>query len=182
MRWALLRLVDAWRDRRRRHKEGLEASKRLGHDEAAWAQLFRREDWSGPKVGHYGRCGNCGAELDRAASRCPKCGAEWRPNMRRSDLLRQVAVYSVAVAASALAGYAGAGWLRSHFEAIEARGEFVNPEMVDTLASFTWLFCSVMAMIGFTYVIERLAPTGHWRKEQTHAEDGKAGRKTDARA
>ena len=179
---ALLRLVDAWRDRRRRHRKALEVSKRLGRDDAAWAELFRRAEWSGPPVGHYGRCGNCGADLDKAASRCPQCGAEWRPNMRRSDLYRQVAVYSVALAVSALAGYAGAGWLRAYFEAIEARGDFVNPEMVDTLASFTWLFCSVMAMIGFTYLIEWLAPTGHWRQQRAHPADEDLQRKTDARA
>lgn len=177
MAWELDRLIEAWRHRRRRHKEGLAASKRLGRDEAAWAELFRRDDWAPPAAGHIGRCGQCGARMDLTLVQCPHCGAEWRPNTRRSDLYRQVVVYGVALALSAFSGYAGDGWVRAHFEGIQASGDSVNPEMVDTLASFTWVFCSVMMMIGLTYAIERLAPIGHWRKVRAQPVEGSERRR-----
>lgn len=156
----------SFRDRQRRHKRALAASDRLGRDDAAWAELFRRSDWAPPAAGHLGRCGHCSTRIDAALHQCPSCGAEWKPNRRRSDLYRQVAAYGAATAFSVVLGHAVAAWLRAHFAAIEARGETVNPEMVDTLASFLWLFCGVMAMIGLTYAIERLAPTGHWRRKR----------------
>jgi hypothetical protein len=181
MRRVFHRLIEGWNARRRRHKEALAASKRLGRDDAAWAELFRREDWSPPPVGHYGRCGHCDAELDRAASRCPQCGAEWRLNTRRSDLYRQAIVYSIALTVSVLMGYGSAVWLRIRFDAIRAGGAFVNPEMVDTLASFSWVFVGVLMMIAFTYAIERLAPTGHWRVRRVRSAEGDERRKRDAR-
>jgi len=173
----LYRLIEAVRQRRRKHREGLAASKRLGRDEAAWSELFRRDDWAPPVAGHIGRCGDCGARIDLTLVQCPHCGAEWKPNTRQSDLFRQVIVYGAALALSAAAGYAGAGQVHAHFDGIQARGEFVNPEMVDTLAAFTWLFCSVLAMIGLTYAIERLAPIGHWRKVHAHPVEGSQRRR-----
>ena len=175
-------LIEAWRRRRLRHKAALEASKRLGRDEAAWAELFRRKDWAPPAAGHYGRCGQCGSRINLSLVQCPHCGAEWKPNTRRSDLYRQLAAYGSAVTLSVLAGYASAVWLRGHFAAVGARGEFVNPEMVDTLASFSWVFFGVLMMIVFTYAIERLAPIGHWRIRRGHLPDGEERRKSDARA
>jgi hypothetical protein len=176
------RLVGMWQARRRRHREALAASKRLGRDDAAWAELFRREDWGPKAAGHLGACGQCGKQLDPSAHHCPYCGAEWRHNTRRSDLYRQALAYGAALALSALAGYLGASWLRARFAAIEARGDSVNPEMVDTLSSFTWLFCSVLMMIGLTYAIERLAPIGHWRKAKAHpAERSGERRRRDER-
>lgn len=163
------RLIEAWHDRRRRHRHALAATKRLGRDETAWAELFRRHDWAPPPVGHLGTCGQCGERIEASAHQCRYCGAEWKPNTRRRDLYRQIAAYSVALSLSALSGYAGAAWLRLRFARFEERGDFVNPEMVDTLSSFTWVFCSVLMMIALTYVIERLAPTGHWRKAHSHA-------------
>ena len=177
MATAFQRLIGALRERRRRHREGLAASKRLGRDDAAWAELFRRDDWAPPVAGHIGRCGHCGARIDLTLVQCPHCGSEWKPNTRRSDLYRQVVVYGAALILSALAGYGGAGWVRARFEAIRANGDFVNPEMVDTLASFTWLFCSVLAMIALTYAIERLAPIGHWRKARTQPVEGSERRR-----
>jgi hypothetical protein len=160
----LSRLAGAVRDRQSRHRRSLEASKRLGRDAAAWAELFRRDDWKPSRAGHLGRCGHCGAAIDAALHRCSRCGAEWKANSRRGDLHRQIAAYAAVTALSVIAGYGCAAILRAHFATIAARGEFVNPEMVDTLASFLWLFCGVVVMIGFTYVIERVAPTGYWRK------------------
>ena len=185
MATGLYRVIEALRERRRRHKEGLVASKRLGQDDAAWAELFRRDDWAPPAAGHVGRCGHCGARIDLTLVHCPHCGAEWRPNTRRSDLYRQVVVYGVALVLSVFAGYTGAGWVRARFETVRARGEYVNPEMIDTLSSFAWLFCSVLVMIGLTYAIERLAPIGHWRKMRAHPHpvEGRDRRaKRDARA
>jgi len=176
MRGAFLQLAGAWRDRRRRHKEALAASRRLGRDDAAWAELFRREDWAPPAAGHVGRCGHCGARIDLTQVQCSHCGAEWRLNTRRSDLYRQLVVYGIAVGLSAAVGYSSAAWLRAHFDAVRARGDWVNPEMVDTLASFSWVTLSVLTMIGCTYVIERLAPTGHWRADRA------GQRKTDRQA
>jgi hypothetical protein len=181
MAGALYRLIEAVRERRRKHREGLAASKRLGRDEAAWSELFRRDDWAPPAAGHIGRCGHCGARIDMTLVHCPQCGAEWRPNTRRSDLYRQAVVYGAALALAVLAGYAGAGRVRAHFDGIVTRGDVVNPEMVDTLASFTWLFCSVLVMIGLTYAIERLAPIGHWRKMRAHpVEDSGRRRREDS--
>jgi hypothetical protein len=173
----LFRSIDAWRQWRRRHKEALAASKRLSSDETAWVELFRRDDWAPPAAGHIGRCGHCGSRIDLTLVQCPHCGAEWKPNTRRSDLYKQVVVYSGAVTLSALAGYAGASWLRAHFAGIQARGEFVNPEMIDTLTSFTWLFCSVLMMIALTYAIERLAPIGHWRTAKAQPAEGNSDRR-----
>lgn len=175
MNSAFQRLIAALRERRRRHKEGLAASKRLGRDDDAWAALFRRDDWAPPVAGHIGRCGQCGARMDLTLVQCPQCGAEWRPNTRRSDLYRQIVVYGAALALSAFSGYAGAGWVHGHFERIQASGDLVNPEMIDTLASFTWVFCSVLMMIGLTYAIERLAPIGHWRQTRAHPHPVKGG-------
>jgi len=178
MSGVLSRSIEAWRDWRGRHKQALAASKRLSGDDTVWAELFRREDWAPPAAGHIGRCGQCGARIDLTLVQCAQCGADWLPNTRKSDLYRQVVVYTVALTVSALAGYGGASWLRAHFDGIRARGEFVNPEMVDTLTSFTWLVCSVLMMIGLTYAIERLAPIGHWRKRLAHpgAEEGRRRR------
>ncbi len=172
MNGVLFRSVETWRGWRSRHRQALAASKRLGGDDTAWAELFRREDWAPPAAGHMGRCGDCGARIDLTLVQCSRCGAEWRPNTRKSDLYKQVAVYTVALTLSALAGYGGASRLRAHFDGIRASGEFVNPEMVDTLSSFSWLFCSVLMMIGLTYAIERLAPIGHWRKRRAHHAGG----------
>jgi hypothetical protein len=183
MATAFQRLIEALRERRRRHKHGLAASKRLGQDDAAWAELFRRDDWAPPAAGHIGRCGHCGARIDLTLVQCPQCGSEWKPNTRRSDLYRQAVVYGVALILSGYSGYAGAGWVHGHFERIQASGDFVNPEMVDTLASFTWVFCSVLMMIALTYAIERLAPIGHWRKGRAQpVEGGERRRKRGARA
>jgi len=182
MRGVFHRLLQAWSARRQRHKEALGAAKRLGSDQAAWAELFRREDWSPPVAGHIGRCGQCGARLDLTLVQCGNCGAEWRPNTRRSDLHRQIVAYGVAVSVSVAAGYSSSVWLHARFAAIQARGDFVNPEMVDTLASFSWVTVSVLMMIGWTYVIERLAPTGHWRTRRLNHPDGDTRRKKDARA
>jgi hypothetical protein len=182
MAGALYRLVEAVRARRRKHREGLAASERLGRDEAAWSELFRRDDWAPPAAGHIGRCGHCGARIDLTLVQCPQCGAEWKPNMRRSDLYRQAAVYGAALALSAAAGYGGAGRVRAHFDALRAHGELINPEMVDTLAAFSWLFCSVLMMIVLTYAIERLAPIGHWRRVRARQGGGnERRRKEDAR-
>jgi len=183
MRGVFHQLLQAWRARRRRHKEALAASRRLGSDQAAWAELFRREDWSPPVAGHIGRCGQCGARLDLTLVQCGNCGAEWRPNTRRSDLYRQFAAYGVALSLSVGCGYGATVWVRVHFDAIQAEGYFVNPEMVDTLASFSWVTVGVLMMIGWTYVIERLAPTGHWRTRRLHhPPEGDTRRKKDARA
>jgi len=176
MRGAILQLAGSWRDRRRRHKEALAAAKRLARDDSAWAELFRREDWAAPSAGHVGRCGHCGAEIDLTLIQCSNCGAEWRLNTRRSDLYRQLVAYAASVALSVAVGYSSTAWLRAHFDAVRARGEWVNPEMVDTLASFLWVTLGVLTMIGCTYVIERLAPNGHWRADRG------GQRKTDARA
>jgi len=182
MKGALFRFIEAWRARRRRHEEAFAASKRLGKDEAAWAELFRRQDWSPPAAGHIGRCGHCGARINPAVVQCPKCGAEWRLNTRRSDLYRQIVAYGLALTVSALSGYGGGLWVRARFDAIRDGGAFVNPEMVDTLESFTWLFCGVLMMIAFTYAIERLAPTGHWRKDRVRVPGGETRRKSDVEA
>lgn len=183
MATAVQRLIGALRENRRKHKKGVAASKRLGRDEAAWAELFRRDDWAPPVAGHIGRCGQCGARMDMTLVQCPQCGAEWKPNTRRSDLYRQAVVYCVALALSAYGGYLGAAWVHGHFDDIRANGDLVNPEMVDTLASFAWLFCSVLAMIGLTYAIERLAPIGHWRTARAQPSEGsEQRRKRDARA
>jgi hypothetical protein len=176
----LLRWVAAWRDGRRRHREGLAASKRLGSDPAAWAQVFRRADWTPPPAGHPGRCGQCGARLELAARQCPQCKAGWKPNMRRVDLYRQIAIYSSALLVSGGSGYLGSEWVRRCFDAVRARGDKINPEMIDTLASFTWLFCGVLVMIGLTYAIERLAPAGHWRKPRAEPRQGGERRRKDA--
>jgi len=113
---------------------------------------------------------------------CPQCGAEWRPNTRRSDLYRQLIAYGVAVSLSVGSGFSCSVWLHAHFDAIRVKGDFVNPEMVDTLASFSWVTVSVLMMIGWTYVIERLAPTGHWRaKRVVELPEGDSRRKQDAR-
>ena len=182
MSGALRHLVEAWRDRQRRHKERLAVSKRFSRDATAWAELFRREDWAPPAAGHYGRCGQCGARINLALVQCPRCGAEWKPNARRSDLYRQVVAYGSAIILSVAGGYVGAVWLRAHFALVKAKGEFVNSEMVDTLASFSWILLSVLMMIGFTYAIERLAPMGHWRNTRGHAASEEGRRKSDARA
>jgi hypothetical protein len=177
-----VRLIDTLRERQRKRRERLAASQRLGHDEAAWSTVFRRDDWAPPPVGHSGRCGQCGAALDLTHSQCPQCGAEWNPNTRRGDLYRHSAVLAAATAVSALSGYGASVWLHVHFDDIRARGERVNPEMVDTLASFLWLFCSVMLMIGLTYMIEKLdlAPIGHWRGRRAPPVDASSRRKSDA--
>jgi hypothetical protein len=169
-----LRLIQIVRDRRRRHREKLAAIKLLGHDDGAWADLFRRGDWAPLPVGHGGRCGHCGAEIDPSLNHCAQCGAEWGPNARRADLYRQIVVLSLAAALSVLAGYASALWLRRHFDAAIARGEAINPEMIETLASFSWLLCGVLMMILLTYMIEHfhLAPIGHWRKKHPPVEAG----------
>ena len=176
-----MRLIEMWRERRRRRKERMAATERLGRDDTAWSELFRRDEWALPPAGHAGRCGQCGAEVNLADCRCPQCGAEWNPNTRRGDLYRHIAVLVAATLLSVLAGYASAVWLHAHFDAAIARGEAINPEMVDTLASFSWLLCGVLLMIGLTYVIERfnLAPIGHWRKKRAHVEAGRR-RKADA--
>jgi len=181
MRGAILQLAGSWRDRRRRHKEALAAAKRLARDDSAWAELFRRDDWAAPAAGHVGRCGHCGAQIDLTLVQCGHCGAEWRLNTRRSDLLRQLAAYGIAVSLSVAVGYFSAAWLRAHFDAVRARGEWVNPEMVDTLASFSWVTLGVLTMICCTYVIERLAPTGHWRGRRAHHSEGDERRKPGAR-
>jgi len=182
MSGVLSRSIDAWRGWRSRHKQAWAASKGLGGDGTAWAELFRREDWAPPVAGHVGRCGPCGAPIDLTLVQCSHCGAEWLPNTRRSDLYTQVVVYTAALALSALAGYGGAFWLRAHIDASLASGEFVNPEMVDALSSFTWLFCSVLTMIVLTYAIERLAPIGHWRTRRSHpaAEESRRRRKDES--
>lgn len=182
MNGAIVRLFDAWRRRRIRHKEALAASERLGSDDAAWAELFRRPDWKAPPAGHYGRCGACGARIDLSVVRCGDCGAEWRPNKRRTDLYRQILVYGLALALSALSGHAGASWVRTSFGRAAERGDAANPEMVETLSSFTWLFCGVMMMIGLTFAIERLAPTGHWRKAKAHPPEGGGRRRRGGRS
>lgn len=177
-----MQLVEAWRERRRLRKERLAATKRLGQDESAWTELFRHPDWAPMPVGHMGRCGQCGARIDLDHHRCPHCGAEWRHNTRRGDLYRQIAVLSGATVVSVLSGYGCALWLRAHFAAMVARGQAVNPEMVETLAAFLWMLSGVLMMIILTYAIERfnLAPIGHWRLQRAHppAESGKR-RKTD---
>ena len=164
-------------ERQRRHKEGLAAAKRLGHDDAAWAALFRRHDWSPLPAGHLGRCGRCGAAIDLAQHDCPSCGAVWGANARRGDLTRQILVVGAAVALSVLSGYGSTVWVRAQFE-----GKNANPEMVETLASFSWLFFGVVAMIVLTYAIERfnLAPIGHWRKKRAPAVESANRRKRDA--
>jgi len=181
MEGAFFRLVENFRNQHRKRKERLLATKRLGRDESAWAELFRRDDWAPQPVGHAGRCGRCGSRIDPAAHHCPDCGAQWQPNARRSDLYRQILVIGTALALSALFGYAAQRQLRSHFDAAIARGDYVNDEMVDTLTSFLWLFCSVLLMLGFTYVIEKLdlAPIGHWRKMLTQAANESGGRRKD---
>lgn len=166
-------------ERERRRKERLAAAHRLGRDESAWAELFRRDDWAPLPAGHFGRCGRCGGEIALHQHHCPHCGAEWGPNARRGDLTRQILVIGAAIILSILAGYGSTLWVRDRFAAAMARGEEINPEMVDTLASFSWLFFGVIAMIAFTYAIERfnLAPVGHWRKKRDHAGEGASQRR-----
>jgi hypothetical protein len=155
----LRRLVE----RQRHRKERLAAAHRLGRDDGAWAELFRRDEWAPLPAGHLGRCGRCGASLDLASHHCPNCGAEWGGNARRGDLTRQILVVGGATALSVLLGYGSTAEVRSLFE-----GKDANPEMVETLASFSWLFFGVVSMIALTYAIERfnLAPVGHWRKKR----------------
>lgn len=162
--------------RQRRHKERLAAAKRLGQDDAAWAALFRRQEWSPLPAGHLGRCGRCGAAIDLAHHDCPSCGAVWGANARRGDLTRQILVIGAAVALSVLCGYGSTVWVHDRFE-----GKNANPEMVETLASFSWLFFGVIAMIVLTYAIERfnLAPVGHWRKKRAEKPDAGRRRKGD---
>jgi len=172
-------LVEMFRrlvERQRHRHERLAAAHRLGRDDDAWAELFRRDEWAPLPAGHLGRCGRCGGENDLHEHHCVHCGAEWRANARRGDLTRQILVIGGAVGLSVLAGYAGAVWVRGLFEGKEA-----NPEMVETLASFSWLFFGVLAMIALTYAIERfnLAPVGHWRKKRDHAPEGGNRRKSD---
>ena len=177
-----MQLIETLRERHRKHRERIAATKRLGRDETVWAELFRRDEWAPPPAGHAGRCGQCLAEIDLALSQCPHCHAEWNHNTRRGDLYRHIAVLAAATLISALSGYAGSLWLHARFAAAIARGEPINPEMVDTLASFLWLFCSVMMMIGLTYVIEKfdLAPIGHWRRPRAQPAEGNGRRKRDA--
>lgn len=155
----LRRFVESHRHRKRR----LAAAHRLGQDHDAWAELFRRDEWAAPPVGHLGRCGRCGSPIELAHHDCPNCGAVWGANARRGDLVRQLLVVGAAVMLSVLAGYGSTEWVRRQFE-----GKDANPEMVETLASFSWLFFGVVSMIVLTYAIERfnLAPVGHWRKKR----------------
>jgi hypothetical protein len=162
----LKKAVDRLADRERRRKERLIAAQRLGRDDSAWAELFRRDEWAPVPAGHLGRCGRCGGEIELHQHHCPHCGAEWGPNARRGDLTRQIVVIGAATLLSVLIGYASTLWVHGRFE-----GSGANPEMVDTLASFSWLFFGVISMIVFTYAIERfnLAPVGHWRKKREPA-------------
>ena len=163
-------------ERHRRRKARLAASHRLGRDDSAWTELFRRDEWAPLPAGHFGRCGRCGGEIDLHEHLCPHCGAVWGANARRGDLTRQILVVGAAIALSVLSGYGSTVWVRAQFE-----GKNANPEMVETLASFSWLFFGVVAMIVLTYAIERfnLAPIGHWRKKRPQAPEPGGRRKSD---
>ncbi len=175
----LRRWWQSWRDHQKTlasgvaHLEALDRAFGVSDEEAlalragAWDALFGKFKREDEAVGHDGRCGLCGAPVDKTRTACPACRAVWQSGggfeRRRARLLFIAQWTALAVAGGWLASHAlvaglvladRAGWTEDGWY-----GEFLA-----FLGTYLWFSFSVLIFLGATYRYERhYAETGRWR-------------------
>jgi len=147
---------------------------------AAWKELFAREEWQSTDAGHDGQCRICGAAVERQASACGQCGAVWLRPESTEVMRAQVTFGAASVFVSSAFGYVSAEFVARALRRLVGEGAW-RDEFVGFVEHYLWVSDAMLFLLFCTTLYERLGivPKGTWRPQEEDHETWKTERLSD---